>query len=903
MKSNDKILNEAFFKKTSYDDKLKKQLAQYKPYAGGEKTAIGGKPVGQAFEVSDVGELRKRLTQGIGASFANNSIKNMSNKAIKTFPIIVSDNVEPETVVMLKRYLEEQYAEYINLMISNKTIDLGSFVTDPDGGNIAIQAVNSISGPDFRSDRLANKASATGEVGLDDILANVPIYNLLRQESVEFKCGNELLDTLMEDAIIVDSEYTDKMVKILQEKTTIQDEVFLENGGAAVPPTDPKDSDQTDKNTLSSYLDSLKSERDELKRANAGSSSDRRIYGDEDFRINTRIDTPTMFAFEKLGDAQVDTKQLDRYLAQTIGNLLYEKGNEVIRDRFEKANILLASRRITGSEYISYVTVRLGIPIKAEDAVKIRVSFAPHTLRSGGKVDVVASKSFGGLTKKDLKAIDNNERICTGIVENITKRSLKSVLKSAMVTTAGTAGGAGTVGGLAALITMSLSMGPIGLIPGAIIGGLGGGAVALITQLRKKRQLQASRNKIEGWERVEALIEDLDRHRQSLIDRVNYNKHSDKDRNKVSSTIYATIRDGNNISTKDVSNGLRYSIIDEDEVSPEAELAALDRLSKAIDEAGRKNKDKVVNEDFTPNKEFLDNVNETIVACYEGEQELLREDETFRKIYTAYFADRDTDVLNEKDVLAPKYTKMKKISYDPKDVMVTPAYSARSQYAYGSTEFDRKEIKDRKYNAPLVMTIKFRERLSDGKYTDNELTAMIGIQGVVVRVPSEEMKYILQSNAEGNTLKGFLGSSSITNSIADLLSTVKVKKDVEKLPISADVWHNLEKIAHLTLANKLGGKQSHNISNAHIIFSQKETDEVRIEDGVDYLKDKKLAEQLMKRYSAFSIMIVNDPTERVYVFDDPESISWNVIPYSALRNRDNADNITSALIRATQGRI
>ena len=41
-----------------------------------------------------------------------------------------------------------------------------------------------------------------------------------------------------------------------------------------------------------------------------------------------------------------------------------------------------------------------------------------------------------------------------------------------------------------------------------------------------------------------------------------------------------------------------------------------------------------------------------------------------------------------------QFNKMKKISYDPKDVMVTPAYSARSQYAYGSTEFDRKEIKD-----------------------------------------------------------------------------------------------------------------------------------------------------------------------------------------------------------------
>jgi hypothetical protein len=180
---------------------------------------------------------------------------------------------------------------------------------------------------------------------------------------------------------------------------------------------------------------------------------------------------------------------------------------------------------------------------------------------------------------------------------------------------------------------------------------------------------------------------------------------------------------------------------------------------------------------------------------------------------------------------------------------------------------------------------------------------VIGIQGVVVRVPSEEMKYILQMNAEGGVLKGFLGSSTIGNQIADLMSITKLQKDVEKLPISSDVWHNLEKIGHLAVANKLGGKQSHNISNAHIIFSQKEIDEVRNENGIDYLKDKKLAEQLMKKYSAFSIMIVSDPAERVYVFDDPENISWNVIPYSALRNRDSADQLSSALIRATQGRI
>jgi hypothetical protein len=62
----------------------------------------------------------------------------MSNKAIKSFPIIVSDTLEPETVVMLKRYLEEQYADYINLMISNKVIDIADFKTGQDAGNIAI---------------------------------------------------------------------------------------------------------------------------------------------------------------------------------------------------------------------------------------------------------------------------------------------------------------------------------------------------------------------------------------------------------------------------------------------------------------------------------------------------------------------------------------------------------------------------------------------------------------------------------------------------------------------------------------------------------------------------------------------------------------------------------------------
>ena len=166
------------------------------------------------------------------------------------------------------------------------------------------------------------------------------------------------------------------------------------------------------------------------------------------------------------------------------------------------------------------------------------------------------------------------------------------------------------------------------------------------------------------------------------------------------------------------------------------------------------------------------------------------------------------------------------------------------------------------------------------------------------------MKYILAKNAEGETLHGFLsGDKSITNTISDLISSSKIGKDMKNLPQSAEIWKNLEKVAHLAVSNKLAGRKSNNIANAHIVFSQKEVDEVRADLGVDYLRDKTLSANLMKRYSAFTMMIANDPGQRVYVFDDLENISWNVVPYSALLSKDSGDQLTSALAKLSQGRI
>ena len=88
-------------------------------------------------------------------------------------------------------------------------------------------------------------------------------------------------------------------------------------------------------------------------------------------------------------------------------------------------------------------------------------------------------------------------------------------------------------------------------------------------------------------------------------------------------------------------------------------------------------------------------------------------------------------------------------------LLLLPSWT-RASYAYGSVEIDRKALKDRRYNQPLIMTIRFKERFDDDKYSDSELTAVIGILGRIIRVPSEEMTYVLQQSAEGKTLDGIL---------------------------------------------------------------------------------------------------------------------------------------------------
>ena len=274
--------------------------------------------------------------------------------------------------------------------------------------------------------------------------------------------------------------------------------------------------------------------------------------------------------------------------------------------------------------------------------------------------------------------------------------------------------------------------------------------------------------------------------------------------------------------------------------------------------------------------------------------EMFNEDPSFRK-----------EILSEK--LLGKYKEPVTVKYvdkkPDKDVLIVPTEYSKSVYNYGSAEIDRKANRDRRYNEPLIMTIKFKGRYDDPKISDSALTAVIGILGKVVRIPSNEMEYILKSNAEGTEGVGSLlskaASGDLKNIIGDMISSSKLK-DNDKLPQSGETWRNLEKVATLAATNTMSGRKNNNLANAHIIFSTREYDNVKNDTGIDYLRDAKKTAALMKKYSAFTIMIANDAGQRVYIFDDLDSISWNVVPYSALAGKDTGDQLNAMLNKMTR---
>lgn len=919
VKDNKDILNEAFFKKASYAEKQAKKMAQYAPVDANKASGYTSNAVPlPAYQVTDTDEVKKRLAGAFGVTFGNNNVRNMASRAIKEFPIIISDNIEPETAVMLKKLLEEQYAEYINLLISNQVVNLADYRSNDQDGNIAIQALDTISGTDFKKSRIANTAARTGELNTDTLFANIPLYNLLRENQKVLLTGDSLTDALLEDACVMPSGQVDTFIEFLnnnaneiavlkEEDAKINREMNLKLYKELNALKATKAEDDKARRELEDKIKALEIERDvskgqveDLLRQRETFEATARDSAARTFRLNDLVNGRPLDAegvrklqkqdnddiargyrgldadgkeiYDKITSADIvlDRKRFDAAVNRTVGESLMLPENKDILENMQYATFLLQSRMIAGIEYYQYLTMRLGIPVSDAARRELVSRFKIAEIRKYGQTnkDVADNSPLTMINNDEIAAIASNRASVEKIVRKIGKVKIKDVILPV---------GAGAAGIGAGIGILALLSNPFGW---AVIAGSAVGSISyLLYKLKASKKEAAVSDKIEGWERVEYLIKKLKEQRAEI----NGKNQPQKNGIFVNTTVDDKYSD-KKIDDKTLNNmGTPYKSLEQHKADFEKTLRdSNERVVKLLRESVEVEEpvsfinmktDERLNEEFC-----LDLIN-TISECMK---------EPYLK--AQYLTEKTLGTTSMP--MTVKYVAKK----DDKDLLFTPSFMARDNYAYGSTEIERKENKDRRYNQPLIMTVKFKERFSDGKYTDNELTAVIGILGKIIRVPSSEMEYILKENIEGNTIEGIF-KGNLKDTVADLLSTSKVSKDMKNLPQSADIWHNLEKVATLAAANKISGKRSGNVANAHIIFSQKEVDAVRNETGVDYLKDSKKAVALMKRYSAFTVMIASDAGQRVYIMDDQDNISWNVVPYSALTGKDSGDQLNAALTK------
>ena len=796
-------------------------------------------------------------------TLGNNTVKNMANRALKKFPIIVSEHVDPSTAVLLKNYLEAQYAEYLNLLISNQIIDLSDYERNSPKGNIAIQALDQITGADFGKQRLANKAMS-GELGVNDLFQNVPIYQLLRQES--YQTGDENVDSLLENALVVDSSNEKQLIDFIMNEATLFDTIQTTG-------TDTKDFKEisktlktmdTDNNYYSAELrdngqGTVIGKSDLLQKTVQATRSNKDAANELAKRGYLYTDSNGFEHYDKLTNTEVtiDPHHLSAAVNETVGELLLKNtpSSRFLKDRFEKATWLLQSRLIAGSEYAAYV-MHLGLPIRKEvygELIKrypVKHIIVPVKVKGTSRADLI--------TAKEAQLISEGRRFIPKIVEGITKVRVKDVFKVNVAVSTGA--GAVVTGAVAAAIAGLTTAGV-----GAALGGLAAGLTTIVYNAFKNKgpHIKKTKEDYNTWQRVEELIQDMDDRTYRLkVDAIKWE-------------------------------------IKNDETSKEYQKAAKNELeAEKYFDFGDEGKDFPTSL-TNPVNQFrlqMSHIYESVegVECYFEDPITLTEEDV------EYYKDLK-DVLTESDnVILEKMAKISlakpgsltMLKYDDKKDFVVPSYGTANLTAYGSVDYDRRDLKDRKFNTPLIMTVRFKERYSDGSYADNELTAVIGILGVITRIPTEEMEYILKSNAQGTTLKGIFSGDG-NSSLADLFSAYKAKNDYSKLTQSSDTWKNLEKVSHLAMANKMAGKMNNNVANAHIIFSNKEITSVRQETGLDYLRDRKASAGLMKRYSAMNLMIADDTLERVFIFNDIDSSSWDVVPYDAIRGRDSSDLMAS----------
>lgn len=997
MKDNSQIINELFgFRKKSDLEKIREKLPTYTPTGSSN---IPGVQLNQngTVSVADPEELGKRLSSALGMQVGSHNIKSMSGKAVKRFPIIASDEISPETLVMLKNSMEEQYASYIQILVSNQVVDVTTLDSNDPDHNMAYQALSKIDSADFSKQSVANELQK-GRASVDSIAKNIPIFPILRSYNESVLTDNSVIKTICENAIVDYTFNKENSIKTLLEVSYDRyksDRSIFKNynagdissivklGNARIPysdvekifnvasifnsmgknPDDPRDYSPDFggftpeewksvqnllkvkmaiygyKNGVSTPEEKEEAFNDIYGKPNTDATKQiasftalRDTYSSDIPTINNLLKSLADFLRTKIEvkeppkEETPDDMGLFKDLGHTYGgdkslsncvNDAFKENDPLaqhIKRKFEEASYLLATYRISGAEYVSYLIDRLGIPVVDSIRQKIIFKYPSSSVQFKG-YNLYDAVNTGAIKDKRVRKMQENvagnKIINSPVIDYMGKiLSTPSILAITAVSggaagliTAVATGALGGLGGAGAVagagIAAAIPIWGWAIIGASAITGLGLLIAKLVRNHKFKKYVQSNAGRIEGWERVEALIDELEKNK---IKAVNISHELKKP---------GSILDKVDQLPDDNSLGLVFT--------PAVDATTFEYFDKKFAQIASTVK---VDQDLLNSvNKFYSNPNNIKALNTSLNTKLMESSEQPRTLngdilnffnYLESYAETEEDLksLTEAKTMftistkqAGQYLKPKTIEYKLNDkyASLVPTYGTAGLKVYGSAEYDRREIKDRKYNEPLIMTIRFNDKYADQKSVNSDLTAVIGILGVVNRIPSEEMINVLKSNIQDQTLKNYFGGDR-PNSAKEFISDIfaNVDKSPNALKISGKIWKDLEKVSHLASANALSGNNSGNVANAHLVFTRKEIDTVKHDTGVDYLKDAKLTAKLMKRYSAFEIVVVDDALQIIYIFNDPESVSWDAVPYSAFTGSSSKDQLSSALMQISR---
>lgn len=199
------------------------------------------------------------------------------------------------------------------------------------------------------------------------------------------------------------------------------------------------------------------------------------------------------------------------------------------------------------------------------------------------------------------------------------------------------------------------------------------------------------------------------------------------------------------------------------------------------------------------------------------------------------------------------------------------------------------EIKKANEMAPTLMVIHFRTQGADGRVTEAENKAVIGVKAKLQFVTSDDVvDRIIDKNRDGHGLFNFLRATTREISfLKDFLFAIdKAKLDATHRS-SSPIWKILERRAANSSINTMIGRNNDAAAITTLVISRDTLDTLNKEYGFRGSVSDILG--LMKAYNLLAFFIADDVRERVDFIYDDDSRKFETLSYSALDKAGDSD--------------